>query len=335
MSKSTLTSLEIMTYRRAVGSKGLTAFIERLLGELLCTNYTATVDQFENIWVTTDASSRTLFTAHTDSVHNALDPIKQEVLYDSSLRCAFKEDGRPLGADDGAGIWLLLEMIYADIPGTYVFYHGEERGGIGSSASAKAASEIYKASFDRAIAMDRAGTTDVITHQSAGRCCSDVFATALAAALGGSYEPCSSGVFTDTANLTHLIPECTNLSVGYENQHTQHETQDMEFLEDFLLPKLLTIDWEALPTERDPTKEDLEDFSWRGYGFDFYNRASKWDRYLPPEIDYEKFENPNLFIDVSDDEIETLVDTDQNAAVDTLIMLRNTLAAFYKVLGEQ
>ena len=59
-----------------------------------------------------------------------------------------------------------------------------------------------------------------------------------------------------------MIPECTNLSVGYWSQHTIKETQDVGFAEK-LLARLLQIDWEALPTSRDVTDND--------YSFDDYN----------------------------------------------------------------
>ena len=324
MSNSTLSALAIMSYRRGVGSRGLTEFIERLCEELVSTGYAHIIDQFSNIWLTTDSSSRTLFTAHTDTVHSADSPAKQEILFDSSLRCAFKEDGSPLGADDGIGIWLLLEMIYAGIPGTYVFYHGEERGGIGSSASSEAHKDIYT-KFDRAIALDRAGTSDVITHQSWGRCCSDAFAIALAEQLGGTFKPCDGGVFTDTANLATLVPECTNLSVGYEAQHSQHETQDMEFAEDFLLPALLKVAWENLPTERDPN--EIEDYSWGNSNWQDTHIYSA--RYYTPITCNSLTE----FMQLTDVEIEQMVDFDAAAAVEVMLMLRDTLYSCYDLEG--
>ena len=39
----------------------------------------------------------------------------------------------------------------------------------------------------------------------------------------------TGGSFTDTANYTDIIPECTNLSCGYYNAHTQSEYQITHF----------------------------------------------------------------------------------------------------------
>jgi len=34
-------------------------------------------------------------------------------------------------------------------------------------------------------------------------------------------------VYTDTAEFTDIIPECTNRSVGYAREHTQEESLDL------------------------------------------------------------------------------------------------------------
>ena len=59
------------------------------------------------------------------------------------------------------------------------------------------------------------------------------------------------GVFTDTANFVSIIPECTNISCGYANEHVNMECQDLHHLER-LGEAVLLVDWEALPTKRDP-----------------------------------------------------------------------------------
>ena len=119
--------------------------------------------------------------------------------------------------------------------------------------------------FDRAVAFDRAGYYDVITHQGGRRCCSDAFADALStqlADLGLLYGPCSGGVYTDTAEFTGDVPECTNLSVGYKGQHGDKEEQDVEFLE-LLADALVRVQWESLPTKRNPHEKETR--RWAGF----------------------------------------------------------------------
>ena len=70
----------------------------------------------------------------------------------------------------------------------------------------------------------------------------------------------TGGSFTDTANYDGIIPECTNLSVGYHNAHSGRENQEIPYLLDFR-DALIEIDWENLVTERDPT---IPDYSYGG-----------------------------------------------------------------------
>lgn len=194
-----------------------------------------------------------LFSCHVDTVHHTSHGTRQPVEYDPFLQTAFPGKPQPLGADDAAGCWLLLQMIAAGIGGTYVFHRGEEKGGIGSSHLAAKHAD-FLGGFNYAIAFDRRGKGDVITHQSFGRCCSDAFAQALSDQLnthGLDYKPCDGGVFTDTANYVDIIPECTNLSCGYEHEHSADEMLDVEHLL-ALRDALLKVDWMALPVVRNP-----------------------------------------------------------------------------------
>lgn len=213
--------------------------------------------------------SRTLFTAHTDTCHrntgNDLNPVYVDTTGGKTMLRAAK--GLCLGADDGAGVALMAGMISAGVPGYYIFFRGEEKGGVGSSWLAENMPTLL-AEFDRAIAFDRAGYSDVITHQGCGRCCSDEFGNALAFALTTddfslAYAADNTGVYTDTAEFIGIIPECTNLSVAYKAQHGDREEQDLGFLCQ-LFDHLLTVQWESLPTKRDPKVREAKptDWSW-------------------------------------------------------------------------
>jgi hypothetical protein len=124
-------------------------------------------------------------------------------------------------------------MIRAGVPGHYVFFAGEEVGCIGSKALAE--EEIEIGQYDHCVSFDRRGTNSIITHQCGSRTASDLWALDLAGRLAVvdnnlRYEPDPTGVFTDSREFADLIPECTNLSVGYLNQHTARERQDVKFL---------------------------------------------------------------------------------------------------------
>lgn len=256
--------LDILKHKRRHDTDGEFEFIARYIDVLPGIQQ----DGFGNRYLRLGQST-TLFSCHLDTVHR--DGGVQDILYDAELQIVYKDDGAPLGADDGAGIWLLLQMIKEGIPGLYVFHRAEEVGGQGSSYIAAKTPDLLKG-IQRAIAFDRRGTSDIITHQAGERCCSDNFAKALANELFMKHKPCPHGIFTDTANYIELIPECTNISIGYDREHSSHEALDVDYLLE-LAEAVMEVNWEKLPTERKPERE---------FGFDGW---SAWDEY-PDAIDY-------------------------------------------------
>ena len=237
------TLLSMLTYCRPHGGVYVSKFASKFL---------ASPDRIDAL----GSGSKTLFVAHMDSVHQT-DGI-QEITYDENLNIVYKANGSKecLGADDASGVWLLTELMKAGVPGVYVFTIGEERGGIGAKHLAK--DTKFLARFDRAIAFDRKANESIITQQGCGRCCSDEFAIELGIGLGMNHVPDDTGVYTDTAEFTRVIPECTNISVGYLNEHTPYEVQDVDYLL-ALRKACIELDWESLPVYRDPKEEE----SWK------------------------------------------------------------------------
>jgi hypothetical protein len=72
------------------------------------------------------------------------------------------------------------------------------------------------------------------------------------------YSPDNTGVYTDTAEFVDIIPECTNISCGYQFEHGEREQLDMVHFA-ALAKAVLRIDWDALPIERDPLVKDFDD----------------------------------------------------------------------------
>lgn len=197
-------------------------------------------------------ANRTLFVSHVDTVHrdDGVNAIKQtpSVWYAS---------GSQLGADDGAGTAMLMHLLYHKVPAYYIFTVGEECGGIGAKVVGD--DQALLKQFDRAIAFDRRNNSSVITHQGYGRCCSDAFAEALSDKFNDAgllYMPDDGGVYTDTAEFVDVIPECTNISIGYMAEHTDREALDILHFR-HLADAVLSFDWDNLPTERDPSVDDF------------------------------------------------------------------------------
>lgn len=212
-------------------------------------------DNFGNRIVRVGDKPTTMWSCHVDTVH--CKDGKQKILYHKDCFIVERDssDGEatePLGADDCAGVWIMLNMIYAGIDGLYIFHRGEEKGGIGSNHIVMHTPELVK-DITHAVAFDKAGDDDIITHQYGGRCCSDEFATHLAATLASPHytlSPSPDGIFTDTANYTDLIPECTNISVGYYDEHRNIECLDVFYLT-ALMDSVLQADWSSMPVVRD------------------------------------------------------------------------------------
>lgn len=239
---------EMLSYLRPMGTGYEIAFLLLLQRALLTLDQDIEVDEFGNLWME-QGESQTLFVAHTDTAGSSegyRKPLLEGGFYKSP-------DKRPLGADDTSGIYVLLTLIEAGVPGTYLFTRGEESGGLGAEFVARNLGDALK-KFKRAIAFDRRGSSSVITHQAGGRCASDTFAEALSNQLndlGLLYMPDNTGIYTDTAEFTELIPECTNISVGYVKEHSCEETQDWGFLQ-ALAQAAVRVQWEELPTARNP-----------------------------------------------------------------------------------
>lgn len=155
-----------------------------------------------------------------------------------------------LGADCGAGIYLMLEMIKRGVHGRYCFFVDEEVGCEGSRASAKDDTGFWTG-VKAMISFDRRGD-GIITHQRYQRCCSDTFAKELAARLGRTDAHLQRGVYTDSAEFMQIIPECTNVGVGYMHEHTPDEVLDLNILGSVLEHVLSPGAFEHLPIERDP-----------------------------------------------------------------------------------
>ena len=233
-------------------------------------------DGLGNYYIQIGENTSTMFTCHLDTADREQTKVKH--VFDGNI---IRTDGKSiLGADDKAGMTVILYMIKKQVPGLYYFFIGEEVGCIGSR---KLADTWTKTEFSKyikkVISFDRRGTDSIITHQMFGRCCSDEFGQELADRMNLTGNRMKmklddTGILTDSAKFVTLVPECTNISVGYQNEHTGKECQDIEFLQR-LCNTAVKVDWETLPIKRDPLEDD-DDYGYYGYGSS-YDSLSKYN----------------------------------------------------------
>ena len=235
-------------------------------------------------------NSETIFSCHLDTACNYKSNVKH-IIEDNII----KTDGKTiLGADDKAGMCILLYMIQKNIPGLYYFFIGEEVGCIGSKNISKNILLFNK--YKRIISFDRRGETSVITHQSRKRTCSDEFADSLIYEYEKSGLVLSkdqNGVYTDSAEFTDVISECTNISVGYMYEHTNNEQQNIYYLERLAVASVI-VDWESLETKRKSGDIECKEYSPYYYSNSdnyYYNKNS--NRHAREKKDYEKKEKRN------------------------------------------
>lgn len=261
--------LEMIVYRRPARSEGEIEFIINYLDTIPGMTHDKHGNRILRI-----GDAPILWSSHTDTVHrNERAGKYQHIAFENGIISLNDLASSCLGADCTAGIWIMKEMIRAGVEGLYIFHRDEEVGGHGSSYIAKTTPELLTG-ITHAIAFDRKGNDSVITYQFAQRCCSTAFVNSIVPMLPPGYCADNGGTFTDTANYTDIIPECTNLSVGYENAHMSSEyliVADLIYLRN----AMLKFDWTKLVAARSVT-----DTEYLKYGSDYSSgmyAGSGWD----------------------------------------------------------
>ena len=253
------------------------------------------MDDFGNLFIKIGESD-VMFTSHLDTATSAYTKVNHVI--DGNI---IKTDGTSiLGADDKAGVTVMLNMIEKQVPGLYYFFLGEEVGCVGSKKVAEKQKVEKIPYINKVISFDRRGTDSIITFQASSRCCSDKFGEELSKRLNEveptfKYKNDPTGVYTDSAQFVKIYPECTNISVGYYSEHTFSERQDIEHLTK-LAEACTKIDWNTLPVERDPSKVEYSSYGgygrWGGWDDEYYPTSSSYNRstYTPstPVVSTEK-----------------------------------------------
>ena len=297
--RSTFLSLTTMTYPHGHESEVLKFLPKDLIK-----------DEFDNYYKII-GKSETMFTSHLDTA----DRKQSKVTIYSTEKDGdemFVTDGTSiLGADDKAGVSIMLYMMAHNIPGIYYFFDGEERGGIGSNKVASVFESIeHLKGVKRCISFDRRNYYSVITQQLGRECCSDEFATELAKELNKSGLKISldpTGIYTDSASFIDEIAECTNISVGYFSEHTISETQNISFLQR-LGKACLDVNWESLPTVKKVGFDEEVLRKYKGFISDFKAMVLNVDARLTSEygMAYIKVELDEPNIDVVHDDLVNL-----------------------------
>lgn len=303
MNKNERKLLEMLSYKRKEGSVGQELFNKRFIHPIMGRpdehgNYVCEVNSDGKLNPITKADTgtqRIAFMAHHDTVHKT--DGRQKVFFDPNKQSAFVDGDECLGADCTTGVWLILEMIKAKVPGIYVIHTGEECGGIGARALVADKSKWIE-HINFAISFDRYGTHSIITHQSGQRCCSESFSSDLESILNLNLISDSGGTYTDSYEYMDIVSECTNISVGYYNQHTKNEYQDLTYASQ-LRAALIAADWSNLKPYRDPEVLEYDNLS--GYMAQGWTSKNKMQSTYRSRFDDEYYNDAT-----EDQDLETL-----------------------------
>ena len=258
----------MLQHKRPANTNGEVTWIERWIDPLGCDK-----DAYGNRYIIIGNQPTTIYSSHTDTVHHNEGRIKLKIK-SGIISC---KKSSCLGADDGAGVYIMREMIKKGVKGIYIF-HREEECGMGGSAYMVKTSPPFMANVNKVVAFDRKGTQDIINRQGGRRTASDTFCTSLASMIGMGHVPCT-GVFTDSESYADDIPECTNLSVGYEHAHSSNEYLDTDYLFE-LTRRMIKIgnDIDGIPPERDHTIVDTSYGKWWDDQYHYGSYSNSYDR---------------------------------------------------------
>jgi tripeptide aminopeptidase len=168
-----------------------------------------------------------LLSAHMDTVYSF--EVRREIIEDGTV---LKSSEGILGADDRAGIAVILELLdtirYTHFKGTLkiAFTVEEEIGCRG----AQHIDPTFLQDVDSAIVVDRRGTRDIVTSWAGivPFCSEDygrIFKKAGEIAGMPDWKMTKGGLSDAKIFAQYGIPS-VNLSVGYQNEHTDDETLD-------------------------------------------------------------------------------------------------------------
>ena len=213
------------------------------------------VDEEYNVFFSTNDAAENLYIAHTDTCDRLDSPKFKELEVSPKGFVKLKDENGPhscLGADDGAGVYMLMKLIESGIEGKYLFTTGEESGLIGMKHWLNQECNLAELkSIQNCYEFDRRGESEIIIEQSGTRMADLEEALVLSERIsdfGLNMRLSTGGIYTDNYLLAGLVPNVYNLSVGYFGEHTRQEVLYFGHVEQ-LLYAMISIGQDAIYPE--------------------------------------------------------------------------------------
>lgn len=190
------------------------------LAKLLKTQYSKGDLDINKDYIFVHGKDPILFVAHMDTVYDHRmsttdDFKKRPIIFDEEKQLFWSPDG--LGADDRAGIFMILKLLSEGHCPNILFTRDEEIGGKSAMLFAYDYKEtLHHCNIKYIVQLDRRGSNDCVFYS-----CDNPKFTKYISSFG--FTP-AIGLFTD---ISIICPETgiagVNLSVGYYNEHTMYE----------------------------------------------------------------------------------------------------------------
>ena len=230
-----------------------------------------------------DNEDKPLLTSHLDTVddHSKNRDIlrAKDIINDNGVLSVSPFVDKVLGGDDRAGVYIMLELMKKDLSNSYdyIFFCDEEIGGLGSSYYSKTFTPELE-QYTCFISLDRRGKNDVATYGYDNTDLIQVFEDRGYKEAFGSYTDC-----VECSEESKIA--CVNLSVGYDNEHTSRETQDITIIDKVI--ELLS-NKEVISSLSKETFEYEEVDRWTYSYDDIYDMEQEYIAELEAENEYLK-----------------------------------------------
>ena len=183
--------------------------LKRTLSSILDKKYKTVIKTPEYLYAIGDIPIALV--AHMDTVFKSP---PQHIYYDERKGVIWSPEG--LGADDRAGVFMILKILQTGLRPTIIFTTDEEKGALGAEKLVKDTKEPFS-ELNYIIQLDRRGTCDCVFYD----CANQEFIQYVEAF--GFLE--NFGTFSDISEICPVWGIAgVNLSVGYEDEHTVSET---------------------------------------------------------------------------------------------------------------
>lgn len=191
-----------------------------------------------------EGSIPVLLVAHLDTVHERS---VKTICYSSDKRVVMSPEG--IGGDDRAGVYMILKILQTHRCHV-LFCEDEEIGGVGASLFVRSG---ISPNVNYIVELDRRGANDAVFYD-----CGNFDFTRFICSFGFEED---YGTFSDISVIAPALGvAAVNISAGYYNEHTLHESIDLKAVKNNVERVRKMVDTPAEQFEYIPVSLGLEDY---------------------------------------------------------------------------